>query len=455
MKVLRLIVWFAVGLALGGWSVASFAVTFNSAAGPNGVMQRSSDGRLSGLNLPGSSINPPTGITASTSPGGLTLSESGRWELLDPAGRTVSVPGKQTLTLDANRLSKLAGSAASLLRGGIQGAIVNALLQEGIRLVNDAWLKDVKSTIDPTLTYYFGGFVGTLEEIANPVCVQTLGAGMWGVVENGGIKCTNGSYVQWVWPQVVRKCPDGRTVNEGASCGESVTTAPATETDLQNALYKRSQVADAALKDYYDVLLANSQRVKAQDLAMDPSTKYQASGTPTQGQPVNQTTTNPDGSTVTRTETPTYNVQSNGDTYNNNQVTINNTTVTNNNTTNNDGTTTTTTTTQTKPQEDVSFTDKDLPPVPDLYTPKYPDGLAGVWNDKISSIKSSSLFAFVSTLSSGAPDSGSCPSWTLSLVGIGQLGSYVLQPPCMVWPFVRWALLITALFVARRLVFGG
>lgn len=455
MRYVRLIAWFAFGLVLGGWSVASFAVTFNSGAGTQRVMERSADGRLSGLNLPGSATSPPSGITVSTSPAGLTVSESGGWELLDPEGRTVRVPGKQTLTLDANRLSKLAGSAASLLKGGIQGAIVNALLQEGIRLVNDAWEKDRIEETQPEATYYFGGHVGKLSEIATPICLQSFGTGFWGEVSNGGVLCTNGAYKQYIWPQLVYKCGDGRVVNAGQSCGTAITSMPATEEDLQSALYRRSKVADAALKDYYDVLLANSQRVKAQDLAMDPSTKYQASGTPTQGQPVTQTTTNPDGSTVTRTDTPTYNVQSNGDTYNTNQVTINNTTVTNNTTNNNDGTTTTTTTTKEKQQEDYSFTDKELPPVPTLYTPKYPDGLAGVWNDKIASIKSSSLFTFVNTLSSGAPDSGSCPSWTLSLVGIGKLGSYSLQPPCMVWPFVRWALLITALFVARRLVFGG
>lgn len=467
MRAVRLALWFAVGLLIGGFSVSSFAVTFNSNAGSPGVMIRSGDGRLSGLNLPGSATAPPSGLSVTTSPTGITLSESGNWDLLDPLGRNVSVPGKQSLTLDATRLSKLAGSAAMLAKGSIQGAIVNYLVMEGISLLQNEWQKNQKVDIPPDW-YWSVGPVSTQDTAGFPTMAcrvftsQSNAVGTWNTLANKKIDCT------WDWqgqPQKQGgfnvgggyKCPDGTWKSSSTdSCGQTTKTGPATEQDLQDALYNRTQMADNALKDYYDAV-AQMQAQNLADLARTNGT-YQASGTATQGPPVATTTTNPDGSTTTRTETPTYNVQSNGDGYGTNQVTINNTTTTTtNNTTTTNGTTTTTTTTTTeqKQQEDYSFTDKDLPPVPDLYKQKYPDGLTGVWNEKLTAIKSAPLFSFVNALSAGAPNGGSCPSWTLSLAGIGKLGSYTLQPPCIIWPFVRWALLITALFVSRRLVFGG
>jgi len=99
--------------------------------------------------------------------------------------------------------------------------------------------------------------------------------------------------------------------------------------------------------------------------------------------------------------------------------------------------------------------DRDLPPVPDLYTQKYPDGLAGVWAAEMSAIRETPIFAFLDSLVPSTGDGG-CPVWSFSpgaVLGINVAGD--LSVPCYVWSFVRLIMVITALLLARRLVFGG
>jgi len=40
-------------------------------------------------------------------------------------------------------------------------------------------------------------------------------------------------------------------------------------------------------------------------------------------------------------------------------------------------------------------------------------------------------------------------------VGIVDFGVVDVSPPCIVWPFIRLCILITALWLARALIFGG
>ena len=174
------------------------------------------------------------------------------------------------------------------------------------------------------------------------------------------------------------------------------------------------------------------------------------------GETTTSTTQTPAG-TATTSITTHYDITYEGDT-----ITINRTDITN--TTHPDGTEETTTTstqgqTETPGEPDYSLTwaNTDFPEVPELYEQKYPDGFAGVWDTRITEIQSTPLFTAVTGFTSGGPSSGTCPSWALSLnFGFVNLGTYNLgEDYCYVWPFVRLILLITALFVARRIVFGG
>lgn len=181
------------------------------------------------------------------------------------------------------------------------------------------------------------------------------------------------------------------------------------------------------------------------------------------GQPVTSTTTGTqtiNGQQVpTRTETTTqttYNF-----TTNNNQVT---------NTTNKTSTVTNTYNQSTgalissdtaekteTPEEEEQVVDSALGPVPKLYEQKYPDGLTGVWNGKKSELSQTSFFTMIDQLTPKVGQSGSCPSWSIDLSWTpgGSMGVHQLQPPCMIWPILKLIIIISALFLARALVFGG
>ncbi len=102
-----------------------------------------------------------------------------------------------------------------------------------------------------------------------------------------------------------------------------------------------------------------------------------------------------------------------------------------------------------------SATDTPLPAVPDLYTQKYPDGLVGVWDSKKQQLTGSSLVGLLSSLMPSV-SGGSCPVINLNLdVGVVNFGQHDISPPCEVWTFGKWVIIISALLLARSLVFGG
>ncbi|MDR7377639.1 hypothetical protein J2X19_002318 [Rhodoferax ferrireducens] len=102
-----------------------------------------------------------------------------------------------------------------------------------------------------------------------------------------------------------------------------------------------------------------------------------------------------------------------------------------------------------------SATDTPLPNVPDLYTQKYPDGLAGVWSGKKQQLTGSSLVGLLSSLMPSV-SAGTCPVINLNLdVGVVNFGQHDISPPCEVWTFGKWVIIISALLLARSLVYGG
>lgn len=107
------------------------------------------------------------------------------------------------------------------------------------------------------------------------------------------------------------------------------------------------------------------------------------------------------------------------------------------------------------PAEEESASDTPLPGIPELYERKYPNGIKGVWDTKIDAIKQSSLFSLVPGLTPNLGDGG-CPVWQIRLdVGVADFGMVDLSLPCNVWAFIRVCIIVTALFLARRLIFGG
>lgn len=172
------------------------------------------------------------------------------------------------------------------------------------------------------------------------------------------------------------------------------------------------------------------------------------------------TNTETQQATKTTTTTATHNV-----TYNENKVTYNTTNITNTTITNNVTNQTSTTTDTTKVEDDSKVEDKPEDPavdtplgdIPKLYERKYPDGIVGIWNDKSQQIKETPLATFVQTLMPTGFVSGTCPSWTidLSLAQWADMGTHVVEAPCWVWGVAKTIVIISALLLARSLIFGG
>ena len=178
----------------------------------------------------------------------------------------------------------------------------------------------------------------------------------------------------------------------------------------------------------------------------------QVSGPPSvQGQPSVNTTNKSDGSTVTVTSNPTYNITYQGSTYTVN--TVNNTTTV---TTNPDGSTTTESTSDQPSPESVSPpSDPEMPAIPTLYEKKFPDGPSGVWANRKSQLQTTPIFSFLASLVPSTGDGG-CPSWQLPVMyGIKNTSVVDISIPCWIWSAIRAIFVVTALLTCRRIIFGG
>lgn len=147
--------------------------------------------------------------------------------------------------------------------------------------------------------------------------------------------------------------------------------------------------------------------------------------------------------------------------YSGGSATTTTTTTTTTNITNNiTNITTTETSTETKEEDEKQEdppTDTPFGDIPELYKQKYPEGISGVINQKMEALRATPLFRLPSMLMPDLPNSGSCPSWQidLGLASWADMGTHTIQAPCMVWDFGKVIILISALLLARRLIFGG
>ena len=94
---------------------------------------------------------------------------------------------------------------------------------------------------------------------------------------------------------------------------------------------------------------------------------------------------------------------------------------------------------------------------PDLYETKYPDGIKGVWDASGLGGSQGKLSTLASSFAPSISDTNGAPVM-LRLpmdVGIFNFGTFDVSPPPMVWGFIRLCILITALWLARALIFGG
>lgn len=100
--------------------------------------------------------------------------------------------------------------------------------------------------------------------------------------------------------------------------------------------------------------------------------------------------------------------------------------------------------------------DTPLGAVPKLYDPKYPDGLVGVWNDKKEQLSATPLMSLLGELMPSVGSAGTCPVWSMTLdLGFIAFGTHDLSVPCWIWEFAGLVIVLSALLLARSLVFGG
>lgn len=93
-------------------------------------------------------------------------------------------------------------------------------------------------------------------------------------------------------------------------------------------------------------------------------------------------------------------------------------------------------------------------PTESWWETSYPEGVAGIWAEHSETLDNGSASTWLNSF--GLPSSGSLPTWSMSFdFGFINLGTHDLTPPDYVWAAVRIFLLLTAIFLCRRLIFGG
>ena len=303
-------------------------------ANSDGIITRSADGRISTLNFPSDPLSRgERSLLESMSRDSLTLKDSGNWDVQDKNGNKVSIPGKQTVKLPGSALSKAAGTVAFLAKGTVATAVAGYLIQEGIHLASDMWIKQHEANIPPGLVYEYIPPAQTRSVYTSDA--NTAAVGSCGYVAHNSemtfIEVQNMSYSdgrlkfdcvlsRYTFRDmiVIAKvaCSDGSAPVQG-SCGTGGSEQPATEQDLQNALDNRRQMIDDALADYYDSL----PKEKRNELAKTDG-EFSASGSPTSGPVKTSQTTKPDGTTQTTSTTTVNNITHQGNTYNTSVVSV-------------------------------------------------------------------------------------------------------------------------------------
>ncbi|MGY8534862.1 hypothetical protein [Paracidovorax citrulli] len=220
-------------------------------------------------------------------------------------------------------------------------------------------------------------------------------------------------------------------------------------------------VEQAVTKAGIDPFGAQEPEVKVSGPDAVPGAKSQTS-TQVRVHPGTTTEVAPGTATETQPATKTVTSQTNHKvTYNNNVVTyttnINNTTTITNNVTGQTDTTTDSIDHEDDAKPEEPATDTPLGPLPKLYERKYPEGMTGIWAKKKDQLKQTSLVAFVNQMMPTGFVSGTCPSWQLdlSMAQWADMGVHEVAPPCWIWPAAKAILIVSALILARALIFGG
>lgn len=462
MRAIRLALFFAVGLILGGGAVAAFAAVASGNVmqwvGASGMVWKARDGSIRSLS------NPYWEGFSSGANGGV-LGKLGQKATLQGGGSLVIDIGRQipasTIGRLGAQLAKVGGPAAIGLtlaplvwdaaQGWMNPAPVEEACPQGVNCqrywfttLSTATCRGVGKQCSYTTAYdealAWLATLGTQVQITGTT-IGTCNAQTCDIQHTG-------TYLNWSGQ------PRSALINmsSGAVQG-SAEPVSATDQEIADTIVaqgvefdKMSDIAQRILESgLEDELIADAGPIETSGPAS------------VSGGQTTSTTTTPQGTSTTTTNV-THNV-----TYNSNVINISTTTTST--TIHPDGTQSTTEQTETAPdnaqQEEQQYTLDYTKPapleVPDFYEQQYPDGFAGEWEGFRDRVAASSLAGFINSLSNGVPAGGECPAWAfnLNMGAMGNFGTFTMQPPCIIWPFIKTVLILTALFVARRMVVGG
>lgn len=400
---------------------------------------------------------------------GSTVKSASGGSLVASGEGGVLLRGLQTYTLGASRVpvvitleramtsSALASAAARVaMRLGPIGTIATIL--QGAQWVyeNGQWLRPAEESEGmPYGRYCDGATCGSYDEVqafkcAKPSLFGSAGCLRWEPAaynSNGSVKTTRfykreGGTTNFDAGYSSASCPLG-THLVGTHCVPDAGVGVG-EADLQSKLNSSLQANPGTAPGVASDTFGGGEGVDA-----GPVT----SSGPAQVQGPTATTTHANGDTTSTTTN--YNI-----TYNNagDTSTVNVTSTTTSTTTNNAGDVIgqETTTTDSDVDTGAAVEPATLGDVPQLYERKYPDGIVGVWNDHREQLEQNPLSSLMSALTPNWGDGGGCPSFQFNpgaVLGIDVSGD--VSPPCFVWPVLRWVFIVSSLFAARRIVFGG
>lgn len=355
----------------------------------------------------------------------------------------------------------------SLLMGTMKGGLLGFgldLLSQSAQQKGFEWMEAAKQYYKAPSYDSPSGFPaipGNEWDIVRMYCGTDAveGNGKWMYAGNWGLRNGNMAfycyekhtawYPYWTNTKIVYpgtpSCPSGYTMQNN-SCQPP--KLPATDSDVATFIDDvLANYPDRAIKD----LIAAGVAV---DYPESPSKQLVGPVISLPEEIAKTTTLNPDGTTTERKKTRTSEIQL-APTGELTRLDKDVETTTNKDVAGNP-VSTSTSNTETKAESYPDVSDSTMPVVPALYTQKYAGGLKGVWDAKKAALQNT---AFVQSISSLAPsnwNAGTCPSWNINF-DLGANANYGNQEfpfPCWLVPFLKAALLLTAAFTARKLIWG-
>lgn len=445
----------------------------------------------------------PSNASVSASPSGASISASGPVQVATKAGTKVPVP--TTVTAQISK-ARVAAAAARCVAGPVGAVVCAATAASALAEAKEAGLgygpcppgsesayaficKQKPQTVPAKVAWPSWPAGSTLHNSAvaslTNYCKYTFGAGSQGggngpngqgVISGSpplfsNLMCLNPVSQSWnIVPSIqgTYYCVDGHL--NGSMCELLATDPePATEEEIEQTLQQRMDEDYEAARRLVDAMRQDQEAANRSGSPMpdgmnpiDANTPVSVNSPPVTLPKKTESIIQqprPDGSTDTikkesqTTITPITTGSTAGTAKTIYQSTTVITTSVTNNVTNVTNVTTETITEDAEP-DDSNFVDPSMPPIPDLYQQKYPNGIQGVWDANKPDIESTQFWQGIRQMfpSFGA---GSCPSWsmTFNILPVANYGSIPFDVPCWIFQAIGLILLTTAAFTARKIIF--